>query len=211
MSGSPKEYSTTFVLCSCFNEAPALARMWASVQTHIPGEVVLVVVDGRYADFDAQEDFSSDGTREFAQAVGHYVPVVDYECEKRSAGLRYIDTLAKEGDWVLNLDADETITGMFGWPERVGRFTFTRKTNLPVDYDRCRLYRWEPGLEFKHRHYDLYDLDGELVASLADAPSFDVIGTGDHFEKKRTPEKQDYFTRLRQRETPPSVAAGVGR
>ena len=131
----------TYVMCCCFREADALKRMWESVQTHIPGEVVLVVVDGRFSDFDAQEDFSSDGTREFAQEHGHYLPIVDYECEKRTAGLAFIDTLANDGDFILNMDADETLTGMFAWPDRVGRFTFTRKTRNPVPYDRCRLYR----------------------------------------------------------------------
>lgn len=199
----------TFVMCNIFNESDALKRMWESVQTHIPGEVVLVVVDGRFTDFDAQEDFSTDGTREYAQEHGHYIPVVDYECEKRTAGLEFIDTLASEGDFVLNMDADETITGMFSWPKRVGYFSFTRRTRNPVTYGRCRLYKWEPGLEFKGRHYDLYARDGELVASLEDAPNFDVVGTGDHFEKPKTPEKIAYYVKLRQREAHPSVPAEV--
>lgn len=196
---------TTYVLSCVFNEADALARMWESVQI-VPGEVVLVVVDGRYTDFDSQEDFSTDGTKEFAQHNGHFVPVTDYECEKRTAGLRFIDTLAKEGDWVLNLDADETLTRFFAWPQRVGYIEFTRKTALPVVYGRCRLYKWEPGLEFRHRHYDLY-LGDELVASLEDAPDYQVVGTGDHFEKPRTKEKQAYFTLLREREGHPRAVS----
>lgn len=193
----------TYVLCSCFNEGPALERMWESVKTHIPGEVVLVVVDGRFTDIDYQEDFSSDSTKDFAHRNGHYIALVDYECEKRTAGLEFIDSLATDGDFVLNMDADETITSFLGWPERVGSFSFDRKSGLPVTYGRCRLYRWEPGLAFKGRHYDLYDRNGELVASLEDAPDFSVVGTGDHFEKPRTPEKIAYYKRLRQREASP--------
>lgn len=195
---------TCFILCSVLNERAALERMWSSVQTHIPGEVILVAVDGRFLDFDAPEDLSTDGTREFALEHGYLIDSVDYECEKRTAGLRFIDTLASDGDWVLNLDADEAITSMHSWPERVGRFTFTRRTRHEVFYDRCRLYRWEPGLHFEHRHYDLYSADGELVASLDSAPEYQVVGTGDHFEKPRTPEKQRYYNVLREREGHPA-------
>lgn len=195
---------TTYVLCSIFNEADALKRMWASVQATIPGEVVLVVVDGRFADYDAEEDFSTDGTAEFAKTNGHYLAVVDYECEKRTIGLELIDTLAEPGDWVLVMDADETLTSFFAWPRRVGYISFTRKTHREVTYGRCRLYAWEPGLEFKGRHYDLFDASGQLVASLEDAPQFDVCGVGDHYEKPRTPEKVAYYRVLREREGHPA-------
>lgn len=196
---------TTYVLCCAYQEADNLKRMWESVQATIPGEVVLVVVDGRFTDIGYQEDFSTDGTKEYAQAQGHHLPVVDYECEKRTAGLAFIDTLAVDGDWVLNMDADETLTKFVGWPQRVGYISFTRKTAIEIPYGRCRLYRWEPGLAFKHRHYDLYDRNGELVASLEDAPDFQVVGFGDHYEKPRTPEKRDYYIRLHERERPSAV------
>lgn len=193
----------TFVLCSILNEREALERMWESVRTHIPGAVQLVVVDGRFTDFDATEDFSTDGTKEYAQAHGHYLQVVDYECEKRSAGLRYIDSLANDGDFVLVMDADETLTGFMGFPSKVGYISFERKRGLPVTYGRCRMYRWEPGLYFKGRHYDIFRANGELLASLEDAPEFDVVGTGNHYEKPRTEAKVDYYRTLREREGSP--------
>lgn len=196
----------TFVACCVYQEAEALARMWDSVTSTIQGEVILVAVDGRFIDYDAQDDFSTDGTKEFAKAHGHYLQVVDYECEKRTAGLRFIDSLASDGDYVLNLDADETLTKLYRFPKRVGYIEFTRMTPLKVTYGRCRLYRWEPGLEFRHRHYDLYSGD-DLVASLEDAPSFDVVGTGNHYEKPRTKEKRDYYTRLREREGHPAAVS----
>lgn len=197
---------TTFVLANCFNEAHNLPRMWESCQ--LLGEVVLVVVDGRYPDYDGEDDFSTDGTKEFAETHGHYVRVSDYECEKRTAGLRYIDHLAHRGDYVLVLDADEELTSIFAWPERVGQINFTRMTRNKVPYGRCRLYAWEPGLEFKHRHYDLYDVTGELVSSLEDAPDYQVVGTGNHYETRpKTPEQLAYYKTLRSREDHPAVAA----
>jgi glycosyltransferase involved in cell wall biosynthesis len=199
------------VLCNVYNEARTLPRMVESCRSVFEPEreVSFIFVDGRYPDWPGEGEFSTDDTEAVARRYGTYLPVHDYECEKRTAGLAYIDAVADEGDYVLYLDADETITSLFAWPERVGRFTFNRRTRTPLPYDRCRLYRWEPGLEFKHRHYDLYSADGELVASLDSAPDFQVVGTGDHFEKPRTPEKDAYFHILRAREKSPTEAVSV--
>lgn len=200
-----------YTLFNVYNELGNLKRAVASVD-EVMGpktEVHHVFIDGRYPDYKADSEFSTDGTLEFCETTGTLLKVSDYECEKRTAGLRYIDTQASDGDWVLYLDADETITSFFAWPKRVGYFSFTRRTHRPVVYGRCRLYRWEPGLEFKHRHYDLYDGQGVLVASLESAPDFQPVGRGDHFEKPRTKEKQDYYVGLRQREGHHSEAVHV--
>lgn len=188
------------MLCNVLNEAEGLARMWESVKEHIPAESVLVCVDGKYPDFPGNDDFSTDSTKDFAEANGHYLPVSDYECEKRTAGLRHIDTLACEGDFVLYLDADETITKFIAWPQRVGYISFTRKKRIEATYGRCRLYRWEKGLAFRNRHYELVDACGSLVAALENAPDYQDFALGDHYEKPRTKAKQDYYKILSERE-----------
>ena len=197
----------TFILANCYNEIDNLPRMWESVQANL-GEVVLVAVDGKYPDYDAPDDLSTDGTRDYARAEGYLITSTGYECDKRTAGLQFIDTLAEDGDWVLVMDADETLTSIFGWPQRVGYIAFTRHSRPEVTYGRCRLYKWEPGLEFKHRHYDLYDASGELVSSLEDAPDFQPVGTGIHYDKSHSPAriktKKDYYTQLRKRERHPA-------
>ena len=192
-----------FTLFNVFEERHNLERAVASVDQVFGHrcDVAHVFIDGAYPEWRSPHRLSEDGTREFAFSKGHLIEAPDTdECEKRTLGLRYIDTVAFDGDWVLYLDADETITSFFAWPVRVGYFSFTRKTHREIDYGRCRLYRWEPGLEFKHRHYDLYDRNGELVSSLEDAPDYQTVGTGDHFEKPRTKVKNDYFRILRERE-----------
>lgn len=200
---------TVFALYSVYNEAKNLPRAMDSVErVMVDRGVVHVTVDGKYPDFEGETDFSSDGTQDIAKDRGHVLPVSDYECEKRTAGLEFIDALAQDGDYVLVLDADEELTGLFAWPEVVGSFTFTRTAGVIVDYGRCRLYRWEPGLEFKGRHYDLYRANGELYASLEDAPTFDVVGSGLHHngshDSTRVLRKKAYYTLLRQRETHPA-------
>jgi hypothetical protein len=197
------------VLWNVYNEASNLPRAVSAAERALaPKEVRHVFIDGRYPDYPAgRGDFSSDGTREIAEVVGTLLEVADYECEKRTAGLRHIDTVAEDGDFVLVLDADEELTSVFGWPDRVGSFMFTRASRPEVTYGRCRLYRWEPGLEFKHRHYDLYSSDGVLVSSLEDAPDFQLIGHGIHHNDSHGPErtkvKEAYYRELRERESSP--------
>lgn len=198
---------TVWSLYNVFNEAANLPRAMASVEANWPA-VVHVTVDGKYPDFCGDSDISTDDTRAIAEAKGFLVTCIDYECEKRTAGLRFIDDNAVDGDYVLVLDADEEITQVFGTPAKVGSFSFTRESRPEVTYGRCRLFAWEPGMHFKGRHYDLYRSDGELLASLEDAPEFQTIGFGIHHDASHDPDrtllKRDYYKRLRQREGHPA-------
>lgn len=191
---------TLYVVWNVLDEMPNLPRSVASVLTHVPDSVP-VVVDGRYPDYDSPHEFSTDGTREYAQSIGHLVDCADYECEKRTAGLQYIASLAEEGDFVLVLDADEEITGWFGWPDKVGEISFTRESRA-VTYGRSRIYRWEPGLHFKHKHYLLFDSSGQKVAGLEGDGT--VCALGVHRNKAHSKErfhvKRDYYRRLSARE-----------
>lgn len=142
-----------------------------------------VFVDGAYADYDSPNRLSEDGTHEYAHQHGHLILKPDVsECAKRNAALEFIDTVARDGDYLLYLDADETITEIFTWPQRVGIISFQRASRREVEYDRCRLYRWEPGLNFQGRHYKLHDASGELVAGLGTAPEGEPCGFGVHYD-----------------------------
>lgn len=198
-----------YVLYNVLNEMTTLPRSVESVHA-VFEDVRCVFVDGKYPDFPGKMNLSEDGTRDWAMDHGDLVTSVDYECEKRTAGLRFIDTIATEGDWVLYLDADEVITEFNSWPRRVGYFSFSRDSNPEVEYGRCRLYKWERGLQFRHRHFDLYDADCNLVASLEDAPQYDFCGSGIHYDRshdlRRREVKRDYYKVLREREEHPAVA-----
>lgn len=191
-----------YVLLNVFNERTILSRCLSSVAdaffSHGKVEYIHpVFIDGRYPDYPGDDKFSTDGTAEYAQEAGTYLQVFDNECAKRTAGLRFIDTVAQDGDWVLYIDADETITEVFAWPERVGCFAFERASRKEIVYDRCRLYRWEPGLYFAGRHYKLHDAQGELVAGLGTAPDFQVVGHGVHYDlshnRERMKDKRAYY------------------
>lgn len=204
--------TTLFTLINVYDELSGLPRATESVERAFAGRVEQVrhvFIDGKYPDWPGDHDFSNDGSLEWCEAHGTLLMCADDECAKRTAGLSYIDTQAQDGDWVLYLDADEEITSIFAMPRRVGYINFTRKTHREIQYGRCRLYRWEPGLSFKHRHYDLYDASDELVSSLESAPSFDVVGHGNHYEKPRTEAKKSYFRILRPREGHPAEAVRV--
>lgn len=191
-----------FCLTNVYNGMDGLERMWASVRRFYP-DSELICIDGKYPDYPGTNEVSTDGTRIWVREHGHLIDCIDYEVEKRNAGLRYIDSEASDGDWVLVLDHDEELASVTSWPKRVGYFSFTRMTPRRVEYGRCRLYAWEPGLEFRHRHYDLYSGD-ELVASLEDAPDYQCVGAGNHYETFPRPKaKQDYYQRLREREGSP--------
>lgn len=193
-----------YTLFNVFDEASNLPRAMDSVEENFD-DVFHITIDGRYPDYPSDHDFSIDGTREIAWRRGELLLCVDNECAKRTSGLRYIDTVAKDGDWVLYLDADEVITDVFAMPERVGCFSFTRDSRPEVSYDRCRLYRWEPGLHFSGRHYKLYDANDELVAGLGTAPDFQPVGHGIHYDlahdKERRRDKKSYYTVLREQES----------
>lgn len=191
---------TLYVIWNVYNEADNLPRSVQSVFDTV-GEVVPIVVDGKYPDFDGPDDLSTDGTREYAESVGHLVTCIDYECQKRTAGLMKVDDLAEEGDFVLVLDADEEITGWFGWPERVGQVSFKREHGN-VQYDRSRIYRWEPGLRFKDKHYLLYDAWGNKVAGLEGDGTVCALGIHRNkaHSKERFTTKRAYYRKLRARE-----------
>lgn len=191
---------TLYVIWNVLDEIQNLPRSFESVINHV-GEVVPVVVDGRYPDYDHPHDLSTDGTREYARSIGILVDCPKDECMKRTAGLIAIDDRAKEGDYVMVLDADEEITGWFGWPERVGEIMFTRESRA-VTYGRSRIYKWEPGLQFKHKHYLLYDAWGNKFAGLEGDGTLCALGV--HHNKAHSKErfhvKRQYYKRLSARE-----------
>lgn len=181
--------SKVYVLLNVYDEAPNIPIAVNSVLTHITGrEVIPVFVDGKYPDYEGEHDLSTDGTRDLAAQLGVLTDCIDYECAKRTHGLRVIDTMAEPGDHILYLDADEEITGMFGWPSDIGIIAFNREHGNVV-YDRARLYPWEPDLEFKRRHYELWKGD-EFIADLGTAGPTrraDVVGLGIHHNQAHDP------------------------
>lgn len=196
--------SVVFVLLNVFEEAPILTKTLVRAHLAIPGRKVFVFVDGSYPDWPTGAHPSRDHTPAIADHWGMLVTAPLDECAKRTAGLAAIDHCAHEGDWVLVLDADEELVDIT-LPDtaRVGIITFTRDSDDQT-YERARLYRWEKGLAFAGRHYQLHDAHGRLVAGLDRALDSAAAGTGVHHDTGRTPEREQakalYYRVLQDRE-----------
>lgn len=197
---------TLWVLVNVFEEIDALPDAVAAVE-RVVGDacpVEFVFSDGRCTDFPADHDSSADGTAEWAAQHGVVIAAGGLdECAKRTAGLRLIDFVASDGDWVLLLDADEELTALDFPDATVGVIGFVRDSDS-VSYDRARLYRWQRGLVFGPRHYELRSADGVQVAGLEDAPHAAPAGTGIHHDTRRSPEREHakalYYRRLQDNE-----------
>jgi hypothetical protein len=190
---------------SVFNEIELLPRCLQALRDVADRAIA---VDGAYRGFPAAQAASDDGTWELLQSV---------ECEsvgwlravpapagfwpnqeiKRTEYLRRADDIAKSGDWLLQVDADEIVledapgdgfsglkdflrhtsadcvfVAMQEWNERepVGRVSLLGK-----------VYRWSPGLHYGEEHWLLHRADGTLLwgpremlppQSCADRPHF---------------------------------------
>lgn len=95
------------VAVSIFNSLDELKRMISSVQKHVK---YIIVVDGKFRDFDYQSDLSTDGSRELLQSFDN-VMLIDApnlrEVEKRQV---YLDkTKELDIDLLLVMDSDEYV------------------------------------------------------------------------------------------------------
>lgn len=176
---------TVWVLWNVWEEMEALPAMVAAADRVLGSRSRHVFVDGRYPTFPGDLAYSTDGTLAFAADTGTLVPLAADECAKRTAGLRAIDEMAKPGDYVLVLDADEELSALAVPAAPVGIVEWRRDSDGVV-YDRARLVRWEPGLWFARHHYEVWDSHGRLVASLTTGDGAVTCGTGIHHDTDRT-------------------------
>ena len=126
----------------------------------------IVVVDGRFTDFDWPADHSTDGTIEYLQTLAKVelsLAQPTTEPQKRS---QYLTPL-HDGDTVLNLDGDEELVGQLLPLETdvCGIRIFDRNDhNGKLRY--CRHFIYREGMHYDKKHYLLKDAQGKLVASL---------------------------------------------
>lgn len=178
--------------CNVYMDSPLLRESLPTVRARCD---VLIVVDGRYAQFpDAWHGFASaDGTldvaREFADLVIE-APGCPWPSEiaKRNA---YLER-CREGDYVLVVDADEALEG----PLPLDRDAIARRDDWLVDLYReenarlrqpiHRLFRWRPGIRYEGTHHAVHVGD-RLVrpADLDLAPGLTLR----HFQCRRCAER----------------------
>lgn len=176
---------TVWVLWNVWQEIETLPAMVGAADRVLGPAGRHVFVDGRYPSFPGDSQHSPDGTLAFAADTGTLVLLSGDECAKRTVGLRAIDAMAVPGDHVLVLDADEELTALTIPTSRVGIVSWTRDSDGAV-YDRARLLRWELGLHFGRRHFEVLDCHSEPVCGLTAGADAVACGTGRHHDASRS-------------------------
>ncbi|MCL4499910.1 MAG: hypothetical protein M1335_06695, partial [Chloroflexi bacterium] len=178
----------------------------------------IVVIDGAYSDFPHEVPWSTDGTVELVnelKAADSRIRLIEIqeawkdEIEKRSAGFR-----GKEGDWYLNIDADEYINGgqdpeplatlkeFLASSPFVGHYIDVdtlSATGAKVRHERyLRIIRHEQGLRYHATHFNIVS-DKRMVTfealKLWDAlvyPGFRITHTPAKRPAERHNRKQAY-------------------
>lgn len=174
-----------WALWSVFEEMPHLPRHVDAASRVLGQSAQMVFVDGAYPEFPSEHRVSKDGTAGFCKDAGFYLVKSLPEPDKRTAGLRFIDQHAFDGDWIVVLDGDEELSFFVTPQSDVGSIDFIRASDGEL-IPRTRVYRWKPGLEFRGRHFTLYS-GGEIVASLTGG---ELCGAGVHHNDLHSPERK---------------------
>ena len=136
-----------------WNDINALRRTASSWMRYVDH---IIAVDGAYKE--TGYSLSTDGTREFFQALKN-VTLVDApgldQCAKRTT---YFN-LAREGDYLLIVDADEQLIeghSLNSIPECDVGWIRISSSMYKRTYGQPRLIRWQPNLHYRGRHHWIY-------------------------------------------------------
>jgi len=147
----------------CYNDMPQIVD---TIESMYPLVDEIVAVDGRYIDFPGEEDYSTDGTREYLQSIDK-VRLIDgagfIEPDKRNLYL-----VGTNEDWYFHLDADETWEGPLEIPDAdMGICTLVQLRSGHADGKRIRLFRHVEGMRYSGKHYWLVDGEDRTFSLLA--------------------------------------------
>lgn len=121
----------------------------------------LIVVDGRYKDFPGDNPYSTDGTLEYLYSKGAEVINAANlaEVDKRNIYLKDL----KDGDTVINLDADEVLKGKFYIPSAdFGIIDLIDGHSRHRQVRGSRVFKYREGMEYKLVHFTLYWQDRQV-------------------------------------------------
>jgi len=116
----------------------------------------IIVVDGRYKDFNSDFDYSDEETIKYLLSIKNLRLIFGDITDEVTKRNRYLSQLS-DGDIVLNLDSDEVLIGEL--PELKSDFGIL---DLVDGYGRhvqkraTRFFRYRKGMEYKYCHYTLY-------------------------------------------------------
>lgn len=150
---APKAWRLVACL-NVWNDLPALRQTLPTWYEHVDA---VIAVDGSYPETD-HPPLSTDGTREYLRTMGK-VTLIDKghasQFEKRNAYLN----ACRQGDLLFVVDADESVTGADALRQCPWMDVGWVRVTSPLykhEYGQPRVFRWQPGLEYRGRHHWLY-------------------------------------------------------
>jgi len=151
---------------SVYNDFPLIKKCIKSIYSYVDQ---IVCVDGAYTQFPHDIPWSTDGTLEYLEALPKVRLIKTKtawpsQIEKRS---RYL--IGSHGDYYLMLDADEWVKNpeilKVHPPADVIRITFVR-TMDNFTYTLPKIFKHQPGIHYRHKHYWLHDGEGNSITTL---------------------------------------------
>ena len=147
---------------NCYNDWPLIKNCIESIYDKVDK---IICVDGRYLDYPGEEWYSTDGTIYYIDSIdkAELIQVKGAtEVEKRNLYL----TKCRDGDIVLNLDADEVLIGNISKLESdFGIIDLRDGHSKHIQRRATRFFKFREGMEYKNVHYTLY-YNGKMINKL---------------------------------------------
>ena len=169
----------------------------------------IIVVDGRFEDFEGEYDASNDGTLSYLHGkdnVETHLCVKFDEIAKRNWFLNFV----KPDDLILIIDADEIFKGTIpDLDTDIGLIDIFEYNDRRKHRRYNRFFRFREGLHFWGKHYLILDKDNEVFTTLEHEPTkytcrkveeFSLIHKGKLRSAERELQKKEYYKILQQRE-----------
>lgn len=169
----------------------------------------IIAVDGKFKDFEGEQEISTDGTLSYLYEkdnIETHICTGLYEVSKRNWFLNFVE----DGDLCLIMDADEILKGDI--PELdtdIGLIDIFEYNDRRKHRRYNRFFRFREGVHFWGKHYLMLDKDGDVFTTLENEPTkytckkiegFHLIHKGKMRSSQRELDKKKYYKILQQRE-----------
>jgi len=172
---------------SIFNEAEFLEESILSIKDFVDK---IVVVDGAYENFPHDSFWSTDGSIEIAKKYGADVVIPtcawSSQIHKRNQYLKF----GQPGDVMITIDGHEIWTGVLEPQNENCRIEMYIKDSLQEFF---RMFVWEPGIEYRNYHYDLW-VGSRRLNDTYSKYTKGVFIHKDVSDKQRLKDKETYYS-----------------
>lgn len=189
-----------------YNDIETIQESVESIEKHVDR---IIVVDGKFKDFEGEYDLSNDGTLTYLYSKDNlevHICIGHDEVGKRNYFLNFVD----DGDLCLIIDTDEIFKGEIpDLKTDIGLIDIFEYNDRRRHRRYNRFFRFREGLHFWGKHYMILDRDNDLFATLEHPPEkytcekiegFHLIHKGKLRSPQRELDKKRYYKILQQRE-----------